>query len=87
MNCNRIGNSWRFSALQSDIFRNRNQLKARHRHFKSAEECENTKFGHRVMDLETKAKTLKDYCQQWTRLTLEQQNRKLIMALAERIGS
>jgi hypothetical protein len=39
------------------------------------------------MDLETKAKTLKDYCQQWTRLTLEQQNRKLIMALAERIGS
>lgn len=55
--------------------------------FKSAEECEafNTDFGHKVADIETKAKTLKDYCQQWTRLTMEQQNRKLIMAIADRI--
>jgi hypothetical protein len=55
--------------------------------FKSTEECEtfNTTFGHKVFDLETKVRTLKDYCQQWTRLTLEQQNRKLIMAIADRI--
>jgi len=55
--------------------------------FSNVEECDafNTKFGHKVMDLETKVTTLKDYCQQWTRLTLEQQNRKLIMAIADRI--
>jgi hypothetical protein len=55
--------------------------------FNSVEKCEafNTTFGHKVMDIETKAKTLKDYTQQWTRLTLEQQNRKLIMAIADRI--
>jgi hypothetical protein len=55
--------------------------------FASAAECEafNAKFGHRVFDLETKATTLKDYCQQWTRLSLDQQNRKLILALADRI--
>ncbi len=55
--------------------------------FSTVDECDafNTKFGHKVADIETKATTLKDYCQQWTRLTLEQQNRKLIMAIADRI--
>jgi hypothetical protein len=55
--------------------------------FSDAAECEkfNTGFGHKVMDLETKARMLKEYTQQWTRLTLEQQNRKLIMAIYERI--
>ena len=55
--------------------------------FFNVEECDafNTKFGHKVADIETKATTIKDYCQQWTRLTLEQQNRKLIMAIADRI--
>jgi hypothetical protein len=32
-----------------------------------------------------KATTLKDYCQHWTRLSLDQQNRKLILALWDRI--
>lgn len=55
--------------------------------FKTVEECErfSTDFGHKVMDLETRAANIRDYCQQWTRLTLEQQNRKLIMAIADRI--
>jgi hypothetical protein len=55
--------------------------------FSSAEEYEafNAKFAHRVADVEMKATTLKDYCQQWTRLSLDQQNRKLILALADRI--
>jgi hypothetical protein len=55
--------------------------------FQDVEECNafNTDFGHKVADIETKATTLKDYCQQWTRLSLEQQNRKLIMAIADRI--
>jgi hypothetical protein len=55
--------------------------------FKTAEEHEafNVKFGHRLADIEMKATKLRDYCQQWTRLTPDQQNRKLILALAERI--
>jgi hypothetical protein len=55
--------------------------------FKTAEEHEafNAKFAHKVADIEMKATTLKNYCQQWTGLTMEQQNRKLILALAERI--
>jgi hypothetical protein len=55
--------------------------------FKTVEEYEqfSTGFGHKVMDLETKAGKIRDYCQQWTRLSLDQQNRKLIMAIADRI--
>jgi hypothetical protein len=55
--------------------------------FNTAEEYEalNAEFGHKVADIEMKATTLKNYCQQWTGLTMEQQNRKLILALAERI--
>lgn len=57
--------------------------------FKIAAEYEafNAKFAHRVIDLEMKAAALRDYVQQWTRLTPDQQNRKLIMAMWERIGS
>jgi hypothetical protein len=55
--------------------------------FDSAEEYEafNAKFRHKLADLEALATDLKNYCQQWTRLTMEQQNRKLILALAERM--
>jgi hypothetical protein len=55
--------------------------------FSSVEEFEafNIEFGHKVMDIETKLTTIRNYCQQWTRLSLEQQNRKLIMAIADRI--
>jgi hypothetical protein len=48
-------------------------------------EAYNSKFSHRVIELELKVTTLKNYCQQWTRLTPDQQNRKLILAIAERI--
>jgi len=48
-------------------------------------EAFSTKLGHTVADLEMKATTLRDCCHEWTRLTLEQQNRKLILALAERL--
>jgi hypothetical protein len=55
--------------------------------FRSAAEYEtyNAKFSHRVAELELKVTKLKDYCQQWTRLTPDQQNRKLILAIADRI--
>jgi hypothetical protein len=54
--------------------------------FKSPEEREtfNATFSHQVADIELKAQKLREYAQQWARLTLEQQNRRLILALAER---
>jgi hypothetical protein len=55
--------------------------------FKNVDECDrfSTSLGHKVADIETKATTLKDHCQNWTRLTMDQQNRKLIMAMWERM--
>jgi hypothetical protein len=47
----------------------------------------NAEFAQTVMNLEMTATKLKNYCQGWTRLTLEQQNRELIMALAERMAN
>lgn len=49
------------------------------------QEAFNAEFGQTVADLETHATTLKDYCWRWTHLTIEQQNRELILALAKRI--
>jgi hypothetical protein len=43
------------------------------------------KFSHRVTDIEMLVTKLRDHCQQWTRLTPEQQTRALVMALAERL--
>lgn len=53
----------------------------------TAPECEayNAEFAQTVTKLEMKATQLKNYLQGWTRLTNEQQNRELIMALAKRI--
>jgi hypothetical protein len=55
--------------------------------FKTTGEYEafNAKFAHGVADVELMVTKLKDRCQQWTRLTMEQQNRKLILALTERM--
>jgi hypothetical protein len=55
--------------------------------FKTAGECEafNATFAHKVADIEMLVTKLKEHCEQWTRLTMEQQNRKLILALAERV--
>lgn len=50
-------------------------------------EAYNAKFRHKVADIEALEADLKNYVQQGTRLTIDQQNRKLILALAERIGS
>jgi hypothetical protein len=55
--------------------------------FKSADECESfsSTFGHQVADLELLARNIGSYVQNWVKLSLEQQNRRLILALAERL--
>jgi hypothetical protein len=47
----------------------------------------NRAFSHTVTDLERVATKLKNRCQSWTRLTPEQQNRELIMAIARRLAN